>query len=133
MQNLLIQDEDDGNHAKIQLEGLEVVQETQAAREEEIAPHAMLIHTGNSYDSMSGLSTNSKSTTGSVQWEKSTEGKERTIENVHLAERGKIMNSCAKYDLKEDEIKKWLRRKHSKAEEKFYEWTLIEIAYGKRR
>ena len=71
----------------------------------------MLIHTGNSYDSMSGLSTNSKSTTGSVQWEKGTEGKERTMENVHLAERGKIMNSCAKYDLKEDEIKKMAQEK----------------------
>ena len=128
IQNMLMQEDDDEQYAKIQLEGIEVVQDMEARREEQSVPRAMLIHTGNSLDSMSGISTNSKSTNGSVTWDKGIEGKERTKENAHATEKAKIINSCAKYDLKDEEIQNWLKKKYStEYGSNFQKLTLSEL------
>ena len=127
IQNMLMKDEeDDENYANIQLEGIDFVKKTQAAREE-TAPQAMLIHTGDSYDSMSGISTNSKSTSGSVQWGKGVEGKERTAENVQIENKKKIINSCAKYALQEYEIMKWLKKNFPDPNDSKHKCTMNEL------
>ena len=89
------------------MEGLELLNE-ESDTNTEIAPKAMLIHTGNSDVSMSGISTASKSTTGSVRWNDEAEDKERTSESMKQIKQQKIENAWVKYDIKLEEVQKWI-------------------------
>ena len=48
---------------------------------------AMHINTTNSDDSMSGVTSTSRSTLGTIKWDKEVEGKELTSEMVYVNER----------------------------------------------
>ena len=105
---LIAKEKGEDQYTRILVEGLELLDEDNETTTE-VAPRAMLIHTANSDGSMSGISTTSKSTTGTVHWGSSVEGKERTAESIKNVELEKIQNSWIKYDIKEEEVQNWMR------------------------
>ena len=79
-------------------------------------------------DSMSGISTESKSTRGSnVQWEDNTQGRERTVESIQMSQSEKIILSCAKYDQKPDEINNWIKSNTPKGKEERLQRNIEEL------
>ena len=82
---LIAREKEEDQYTKIIVEGLELLNE-EYETSTEVVPKAMLIHTGNSDTSMSGISMASKNTTGSVHWETGVEGKERTVESIRKSE-----------------------------------------------
>ena len=61
-------------------------------KKNEPLPKAMLIHTGKSDDSMSDVTTTSKSTQGKITQDKDVNGHELTCESAFFNEREKISN-----------------------------------------
>ena len=122
LENLMIKEEnDDDELANVYLEGLDLLKKTTTIIARPGTPllspskGAMIIHTGQSDKSMSGMSgmsgvsNESKSTLGSVHWNKETTGKERTIESVRQEERENILYSCAKYQIQDNEAIQWIQ------------------------
>ena len=108
------------------MEGLELLDEDNETTTE-VAPRAMLIHTANSDGPMSGISTTSKSTTGTVHWGSSVEGKERTAESIKNVELEKIQNSWIKYDIKEEEVQNWMRENIKDKEDPRLKMDMIQL------
>ena len=108
LEKLIAKERTEDQYTKVLVEGLELLNE-ESDTNTEIAPKAMLIHTGNSDVSMSGISTVSKSTTGSVRWNDEVEDKERTAESMKQIEQQKIENTWVKYDIKLEEVHKWIQ------------------------
>ena len=65
------------------LTGMNLLKESEEQTVDEI-PKVMVIHTGDSDESMSGVSLSSKSTLGSVTWDKSVQDKELAVVQNNL-------------------------------------------------
>ena len=91
LEKLIAKERTEDQYTKVLVEGLELLNE-ESDTNTEIAPKAMLIHTGNSDVSMSGISTASKSTTGSVRWNDEAEDKERTSESMKQIKQQKCLS-----------------------------------------
>ena len=70
-------------YGRIMLTGMNLLKESEEQTVDEI-PKVMVIHTGDSDESMSGVSLVSKSTQGSVTWDKSVQDKELAVVQNNL-------------------------------------------------
>ena len=95
LEALLARVRPEDQYTKLLVEGLDLLNEG-GDTNTEVAPKAMLIHTGDSDASMSGISTTSKSTVGSVHWNLDVEDKERTAETMKQTEQTKIETHMGK-------------------------------------
>lgn len=114
-----------GNYGKVMLTGMHLLQIKETSNNEP-QPKAMLIHT-KSDESMSGVTTTSKSTQSSIKWSDDVIENERTSEVVHENTRGKIMNSCAKYDLKYHELQQWIKEHVNEPNDPIHQWTYRQM------
>lgn len=83
----------------------------------------MLINLAKSDESMSGVTTVSKSSHGTISWDKDVQGRELTSERM----KDKIIRSCAKYDIKYEEIKSWIERNIEDKNEPIHSWNLRQM------
>ena len=84
----------------------------------------MLIYTGGSDTSMSGISTTSKSTMGSVHWDSGVEDNERTVESLRQKEQDKIQNARIKYNIIHKEVQQWMQTKITDNEDERFKMNM---------
>ena len=122
-----IKDNKKGNvYGKVMLTGMYLLQLNETETNH-TPPKAMLINTADSNDSMSGISTASKSTQGSIKQDKEVNGRELTCESVQLHEKGKIVKCCAKYDIKFHELTDWIKNNIQNPNDDIHKWDYKQL------
>ena len=115
-----------GIYGKVMLTGMNILNQNEMKIEDE-QPKAMLIHISNSDESMSGVTSSSKSSQGTISWDKDVQGRELTCERVHENEREKIMKCCAKYDIKSEELREWIKNNIQDKNDPINEWNMTQL------
>ena len=108
------------------LTGMNILNQNEMKIEDE-QPKSMLIHISNSDESMSGVTSSSKSSQGTISWDKDVQGRELTCERVHENEREKIMKCCAKYDIKSEELREWIKNNIQDKNDPINEWNMTQL------
>ena len=126
MEIRIVNNKGGGIYGKVMLTGMHLLHLNEANKEEE-DPKAMLIHTGNSDESMSGVTSTSRSTQGNIKWDDEIEGKERTCEVVQSKSKEKIINSCVKYDIKYQEVQRWVNENVVDLNDPIHKWTYQDM------
>ena len=109
---------DGGTYGKVMLTGMYLLHEDEN-RKDDPPPKAMIIVTGESNDSMSRVSTTSKSTQGHITWDKNVDGKELTCESVFANERKKNM--------KQIEVENWIKHNIEDKRDPIHQWNMKQI------
>ena len=111
-----------GVYGKVMLAGMNILQ-YENRTPVEAQPKAMLINLAKSDDSMSGVTTVSKSSHGTISWDKDVQGRELTSERM----KDKIIRSCAKYDIKHEEVKIWAKENIKDTTNPIHRWNLKQM------
>ena len=111
-----------GVFGKIMLTGMNILQQNNPKPVEDKL-EAMVINIARSDDSMSGVTTTSKSTNGTISWDKDVQGRELTSESM----KHKIIRCCAKYDIKYEEVKTWIERNVMNKNDPIHKWGIKQM------
>ena len=123
----IINNKNGGIYGKVMLTGMHLLQLNNKNKPTDESPKAMLINTGKSDESMSGVTSTSRSTQGNITWGKDTNENERTSESQFAQEREKIITSCVKYDIKFHEVENWIRENIKDVNEPIHKWSMQQI------